>query len=107
MTSGARLCSIYSAPHAQTCGGYEGSLHHEAVDAVTFAAWGIDAVKMDAGCQEDCSIHDGCLLGSLGRTRDALNATGRRVLYYVDDGNPTSGPKASAAPLQPVPSLPL
>ena len=87
--------SIYSAPHAQTCGGYEGSLNHENVDAATFAAWGIDAVKMDAGCQEDCSIHDGCLLTSLSRTRDALNATGRRILFYVDDGNPTSGPKAS------------
>ncbi len=40
---------IYSAPHKQTCGGYEGSLGNEAVDAATFAAWGIDAVKMDAG----------------------------------------------------------
>lgn len=70
---------IYSAPHAQTCGGYAGSLQHEAADAAAFAAWGVDAVKMDAGCQDDCSIHDGCLLASLGRTRDALNATGRRV----------------------------
>lgn len=73
---------IYSAPHAQTCGGYTGSLHHEAIDAATFAAWGVDAVKMDAGCQDDCSVHDGCLLGSLQRMRDALNATGRRIVFY-------------------------
>ena len=52
-----------------------------------------DAVKLDAGCKNDCSIHDGCLLGSLRRMRDALNATGRPMLYYVDDGNPTTGPK--------------
>lgn len=84
---------IYSAPHAQTCGGYAGSLGHEATDAATFAAWGVDAVKMDAGCREDCSIHDGCILASLTRMRDALNATGRRIIFYVDDGNPTSGPR--------------
>jgi len=48
---------------------------------------------LDAGCQEDCSIHDGCLLQSLTRMRDGLNATGRKIVYYIDDGNPTSGPK--------------
>ncbi len=42
---------IYTAPHATTCGGYTGSLGHEAVDAAAFAAWGVDAVKLDAGCQ--------------------------------------------------------
>lgn len=84
---------IYSAPHAATCGGFTGSLGHEAVDAAAWVEWGITAVKMDAGCQDDCSIHDGCLLGSLARMRDGLNATGVPVLYYVDDGNPTTGPR--------------
>jgi len=84
---------IYTAPHARTCGGYMGSLHNEAIDAQTFADWGIDFVKLDAGCQNDCSIHDGCLKSSLTRMRDGLNATGRTIVYYIDDGNPTSGPK--------------
>lgn len=43
------LVGIYSAPHGRTCGGYTGSLGHEAVDAQTWARWGVDAVKMDAG----------------------------------------------------------
>ena len=69
---------IYSAPHAATCGGYSGSLGHEAIDAQMWADLGVDFVKMDAGCQNDCSIHDGCQLNSLTRMRDALNATAHR-----------------------------
>jgi alpha-galactosidase len=84
---------IYTAPHAATCGGYTGSLNHEAIDAATFVAWGIDAVKLDAGCRNDASLHDGTLLASIARFRDALNATGKPVLLYVDDGNPISGAK--------------
>ena len=92
-TLGLRV-GIYTAPHATTCGGYTGSLGHEAVDARTFAAWGLDAVKLDAGCRDDASLHDGSLLVSLGRFRDALNATGRPIVVYIDDGNPISGAKA-------------
>lgn len=84
---------IYTAPHAQTCGGYMGSLDNEALDASTFAAWGVDAVKLDAGCQTDCSLLNGCIAASLARMRDGLNATGRRMVFYVDDGNPTAGPR--------------
>lgn len=84
---------IYTAPHAVTCGGFTASLNHEAVDAATFVAWGIDAVKLDAGCRTDTSLHDGTLLASIGRFRDALNSTGKPVLLYVDDGNPISGAK--------------
>jgi len=43
--------------------------------------------------EHDCGIHDGCLKNSLTRMRDGLNATGRTIVYYIDDGNPTSGPK--------------
>jgi alpha-galactosidase len=88
---GLRL-GIYSAPHAVTCGGYEGSLGNEALDAATFAAWGVDAVKMDAGCRDDCSLLDGCIISALERVRDGLNKTGRTILFYVDMGNPTAGP---------------
>jgi len=98
---------IYTAPHGQTCGGYSASLGHEAVDAAAFAEWGVDAVKMDAGCQEDCSLHDGCLRGSLERMRDGLNATGKRIVYYVDDGNPSSGPRVVNPFQRGIPSNPF
>jgi alpha-galactosidase len=86
---------IYTAPHAVTCGGYTASLNYEGIDASTFVAWGVDAVKLDAGCRNDASLHDGTLLASIGRFRDALNATGKPVLLYVDDGNPVSGAKVT------------
>jgi alpha-galactosidase len=38
---------IYSSPGPKTCGGYEGSWGHEAQDAATYAAWGIDYLKYD------------------------------------------------------------
>ena len=38
---------IYSAPGPYTCAGYEGSYAHEAQDAKTYAAWGVDYLKYD------------------------------------------------------------
>ena len=38
---------IYSSPGPKTCAGYEGSYQHEAQDARTWAAWGIDYLKYD------------------------------------------------------------
>jgi alpha-galactosidase len=38
---------IYSSPGPTTCGGYLGSYKHEAQDAKTYAAWGIDYLKYD------------------------------------------------------------
>lgn len=40
---------IYEDAGNLTCGGYPGSFGHEALDAQTFAAWGIDYLKLD-GC---------------------------------------------------------
>ncbi|RHZ58412.1 hypothetical protein CDV55_100409 [Aspergillus turcosus] len=40
---------IYQDAGNLTCGGYPGSFGHEALDAQTFAAWGIDYLKLD-GC---------------------------------------------------------
>lgn len=45
---------IYSSPGATTCGGFEGSLGHEEIDAKTYADWGIDYLK-----------HDWCSYGSV------------------------------------------
>jgi alpha-galactosidase len=38
---------IYISPGPTTCGGYEGSYRHEALDARTFADWGFDFLKYD------------------------------------------------------------
>lgn len=39
---------IYSDAGESTCGGYEGSLGYEEIDAATFASWGIDCKSTDA-----------------------------------------------------------
>src|SRR5580700_3917493 len=44
---------IYSSPGSKTCAKYEGSLGHEAQDAKTYAAWGIDYLKYDL-----CGLRD-------------------------------------------------
>jgi len=38
---------LYSSPGPQTCGGYEGSYHHEARDVESYAEWGVDLLKYD------------------------------------------------------------
>jgi alpha-galactosidase len=38
---------IYTSPGPFTCGGFEGSYHHEAQDARQFADWGFDFLKYD------------------------------------------------------------
>lgn len=38
---------IYSSPGPRTCGGYLGSYGHEAIDAKTWANWGVDYLKYD------------------------------------------------------------
>lgn len=38
---------IYSSPGPRTCGGYLGSYKNEALDATTYASWGIDYLKYD------------------------------------------------------------
>jgi alpha-galactosidase len=38
---------IYSSPGPRTCQGLAGSYQHEAIDAKTWAAWGIDLLKYD------------------------------------------------------------
>jgi len=38
---------MYSDAGKYTCGGYQGSLGYETVDANTFASWGVDYLKYD------------------------------------------------------------
>eukprot|EP01105_Mastigella_eilhardi_P006485 TRINITY_DN18042_c0_g1_i1.p1 TRINITY_DN18042_c0_g1~~TRINITY_DN18042_c0_g1_i1.p1 ORF type:complete len:438 (-),score=94.15 TRINITY_DN18042_c0_g1_i1:120-1256(-) len=81
---------IYTSISLVTCGGFSGSLGHESDDAKAFAAWGVDFLKEDT-CGIACGTRDDCLQVSARNMRDALNATGRNIVYYIDDGNPSSG----------------
>ena len=86
---------IYTSVSATTCGGFTGSYQNEAIDAHSFAEYGFDFVKHDT-CGVDYSVHDGGLQNATRRMRDALwKASGdrRRIVYYLDSGNPTSPQK--------------
>jgi len=66
----------YSDEGTKTCGGYPGSKGYEGDDAKTFAAWGVDYLKLD-GCYNDMQ---GYVTGypAMGA---ALQATGRNITY--------------------------
>jgi alpha-galactosidase len=73
---------IYSSPGPVTCAGYLGSYGHEAQDAKTFAAWGIDYLKYDwCGASMMHPTEDQPALYQI--MGDALLATGRDILYSL------------------------
>ena len=43
---------LYTARGDKTCGGFAASCGHEALDATTFAGWGVDFVKDDVSCHD-------------------------------------------------------
>mmetsp|Transcript_22050 Transcript_22050/g.52724 ORF Transcript_22050/g.52724 Transcript_22050/m.52724 type:complete len:288 (+) Transcript_22050:709-1572(+) len=70
---------IYSDAGYKTCAGRPGSWRYEDIDAATYASWGVDYLKYD-----NCFAED--LPGPEVRypiMRDALNATGRPILYSM------------------------
>ncbi len=86
---------IYSSPGAKTCGGYEGSLGHEAQDAKMYAEWGIDFLKYDlcsfwdnrhqakAEHPDDPNAARDVMIAAYRKMGDALKATGRPILYSL------------------------
>jgi len=70
---------IYTDVGPYTCAKYEGSYNHEKVDADTYASWGIDFVEEDA-CNKPSEYTYQQLYG---RMRDALNSTGRPIIFYA------------------------
>ncbi|XP_077518805.1 alpha-galactosidase A-like [Amblyomma americanum] len=64
---------------AKTCNGYPGSVNNFERDAKTFADWGVDFVNAD-GCNVDPRQMDQ-LYPEFGQ---ALNSTGRRILYSCE-----------------------
>jgi alpha-galactosidase len=50
---------MYSSAGTMTCGRYPGSLGYEAIDAATFAEWGVDYLKVSADLSVVESIETG------------------------------------------------
>ena len=71
---------IYSSPGPKTCAGYEGSLGHEALDAATYAGWGIDYLKYDyCSFQGDVPAY----IAAYKKMHDALAKTGRPIVFSL------------------------
>lgn len=84
---------LYTAESPTTCGGYPASApDHEALDAKTFAAWGVDYLKVD-GCGPVDYYKGGYKAMGAG-----LEASGRDIVYscswpaYINGGNETLQP---------------
>jgi alpha-galactosidase len=73
---------IYSGPGPYTCAGYEGSYAHEAQDAKTYAAWGVDYLKYD-WCSASNLYPDSAMRAVYQKMADALRATNRPIVYSL------------------------
>jgi len=73
---------IYSSPGPYTCAGYEGSYAHEAQDAKTYAAWGVDYLKYD-WCSAGRLYPDTAMRGVYQKMADALRATNRPMVFSL------------------------
>jgi alpha-galactosidase len=80
-SKGLRL-GIYSSPGPDTCAGYLGSYGHEAQDAKTYAAWGIDYLKYD-WCSARNLYKDEEMQAVYQKMGDALRASGRPIVFSL------------------------
>ena len=94
---------LYEDAGTATCAHGPGSYGHEAQDAATFAAWGVDYLKYDR-----CSIPYGDFPGETQqqvqqtlytRMSDALRATGRPIVFSMANPDPGDDPWAWASPI--------
>lgn len=76
---------IYSSPGPLTCGGYTASWRHEANDARSYAAWGIDYLKYD-WCSYDGIARDSSraeLMKPYVLMRGHLDTVDRDIVYSL------------------------
>jgi len=77
---------IYSSPGPKTCEDFAGSWQHEAQDAATYAAWGVDFLKYDWCSYEELIRGDHSLV-ELQKPyiamRDALARVDRDIVYAL------------------------
>jgi alpha-galactosidase len=83
---------IYTDRGTQTCAGRPGSLNYEAIDAQTYASWGVDYLKEDS-CS--ASQDHNTAFQEYGKMRDALNATGRPIYFSLCGWNSWYAPVGS------------
>ena len=69
---------IYTDVGSKTCEGRPGSLNYEQKDADTYAAWGIDYVKVDWCHSEGLNAPT-----QYGKMRDALAKAGRPIVFSI------------------------
>jgi alpha-galactosidase len=90
-SKGLRL-GIYSTPGSRTCGGYAGSLGHEAQDAQLYAQWGIDYLKYDL-----CSFGRDVMGVDLGGPPPGAQPPGAPAAGTQPAGDQTPGNQSPAA----------
>jgi alpha-galactosidase len=89
---------IYTSPGPRTCAGYPASYGHEAQDAKTFAAWGVDYLKYD-WCSAGMIYKDEQMPAVYQKMGEALEAAGRPIVYSLSVGELKAaqwGPPAGA-----------
>lgn len=84
---------IYSSPGPTTCAGFSGSLGHEAQDARTYAAWGVDYLKYDlcsyieavmkANAPADPARQMQLMRAAYQRMHQALLEAGRPIVFSL------------------------
>jgi len=74
------LFGTYTDRGTKTCAGRPGAQDHEQIDAKTYAEWGVDYLKEDS-CH--ASGDHSVAFEQYGKMRDALNGTGRPVLFSL------------------------
>ena len=83
------LFGTYTDRGTETCGGRPAAQGHEKEDAAVYASWGVDYLKEDS-CHAPADSKDA--FEQYGRMRDALNATGRPILFSLCGWNPWYAP---------------
>jgi alpha-galactosidase len=76
---------IYSSPGTLSCSEHLGSFGYEKQDAQTFAAWGVDLLKYDWCSALEIYTTQAQMQAVYQKMGDALQATGRPIVYSLDD----------------------
>ena len=83
------LFGTYTDRGTKTCGGRPAAQDHEKEDAAVYASWGVDYLKEDS-CNAPGDSKSA--FAQYGKMRDALNATGRPILFSLCGWNPWYAP---------------
>lgn len=85
---------LYSALSSVQCGVAPGGLYHEEIDANTYASWGLSFLKYD-NCAE-YALEPNARSSPM---RDALNRTGKAILFSTEPFDLSPNPQAHIANL--------